>query len=166
MSSGIKGIEPVIAAMQARLSADLPAEILVANDDADDGLVLDVPVHVLDYIPAVGELRDFPTVGLLHGAGTFEDDSAVSATGVYSIGIVTFVQQAEPDLLARALRRYTRSILRVALKNRAIQGGPWGMILQSVDYGPALADVPEGGGPPTRYIAWSTVQIQCRQDEE
>src|SRR5437868_4386248 len=94
LSAGLQLIEPVILAVQQRLQQDLPAELDITNGDYDDEVVLEPPAVVLDYIPAEEELVQFPMIGLLHRSGVFQDDIGSSATGVYDITIIAYLQHA------------------------------------------------------------------------
>ncbi|MGH9380882.1 MAG: hypothetical protein ACRD2Z_09770 [Thermoanaerobaculia bacterium] len=168
-------VEPAVDALRDRLEAALPAEIEAINAEAAavaDGYTIEGPQLVLDYVPNLDLLNQFPTVAIANeGTGRFEDDNAWSATGLYELGVVSFIQDADQQALVRRLRRYTLAVTRVALDDRNLGSGtgiPWGVVLKRINYGPALADTTglREGEPPNAYLSFSVVTIEVKLDED
>lgn len=163
-SSGIQGVEPVIAALKVRLDAELPGEVILTNSDHTD-YPLSAPT-VLDYLPTPqGEMGEFPLVGIGERRGRLEDDTGWSATGVYEVMVIAWDQDADQRALAFKLRRWERCLLRASLKNRRLtdprsQVG-WGLTAGDLLPGPTfeLED-------PRTYLSWRAVTITARSDEE
>jgi len=166
MSQGLQLIEPVVVALVDRIENGIAAEVAIANLDITDGYTIEAPAQVLDYIPPLPTILAFPTVGIQHSGGAFEDDNCWSATGVWDAAVVVFVQDADQAGLVRRLRRLTRALARVVLAQRQITGtGVWSVNLVRVDYGPTLGELPPDERVVTTYWSWASLQVQCRQDE-
>lgn len=166
----LQGPEPLITALRQRLVDDLPGHVTTVNGEVTDGTTIVSPdaANILDYLPSVGELVNFPTVAIEHGPGRFEDDTGHEATGVYDLVVVAFVQDADPQRLARVVRRTHRAVMRTVLAGRAIgsgSGAAWGVTLNSFDFGPALTRRERGDAPPDTYMTWVAMSIRCRIDE-
>jgi hypothetical protein len=163
VSQNIQLVEPVVAALRARLEQDLPAEIDAQNAEIQDGYELDYPGEgcVLDFVPPPTQLWSFPTVGIQLGPSRFEDDNAFTATGVYNLTVVCFVQASEQQALARLIMRYARCITRVALRDRTLPPA-WGTTLVQVDWGPTMTDTEN----PRSYLSWFGVTIQAKAEED
>lgn len=164
----IRGVEPAVTALHSRLATDLNAHIDTINATVTDGYTIPWPEHVHDYMPSVGELVAFPTIGIEHGPGRFQDDTGWEATGVYDLIVVAFVQHAEPQALARMVRRYQLAVLRTVMAGRNLGSGdgiPWGVTLKGMDFGPALTRRDRGDGPPDTYMTWTAVAVQVKLDE-
>jgi len=164
----LRGVEPAVEALRTRIATDLNAHIDTINATVTDGTTIPHPEQVLDYMPSVGELVAFPTIGIEHGPGRFEDDTGFEATGVYELIVVSFVQHAEPQALARMVRRYQLAVLRTVMKDRNLGSGtgiPWGVVLRGMDFGPALTRRDRGDGPPDTYMTWSAIALTVKLDE-
>lgn len=166
----IQGPEPAVTALRQRIEDDLPAAVAVVNGAVTDGITIAAPdaANVLDYMPAIGELVNFPTVAIEHGPGRFEDDTGHDATGVYDLAVVAFVQDADPQRLARIVRRTMTALMRCVLAGRAFgtgDGAVWGLTLRATDFGPALSKRERSDEPPDTYMTWATVAIRCKIDE-
>lgn len=134
----IKLNEDVIKTLHARLTSDLATAVETINSEQTSPLYpLPAPAQVFDYIPAVSELRAFPTIGLSDGDLVFQDDVGWGATGVFDITIVCFLQSADQRELVWWLRRYGQAITRVALDTRRLGEG-WAVNLKNVRPGPTL----------------------------
>ncbi len=153
--------EPLIAAMVARLTAELPAVIDAINVEMNDGLVLPYVAQVLDYVPTPTILNSFPTVAVQDGPSDFEDDVGWSATGLHDLVIVTFVCDADQQRLARSLRRYTRAVANVVMRARTA-GGAWGITLNGILPGPTLGR----GEDPREWISYAGVSVRLKADED
>lgn len=168
--SQIELVEPAVLLLQSRLSANLNAAIDTINAAVTDGYTIDYPGQVLDYLPALSTLTVFPTVGIEHGAGIFEDDSGYSATGQYVIEVVPVIQDGDVQALVRKLRRYTLAVARVVLPNARNWGTgtalPWSVGLRRIDYGPALRKGAPDAEPPYQWVSFSAVQLTLKLDED
>lgn len=167
----LQGVEPAVAALRTRIATDLGGHVTTINAAVTDGYTITTPdaQNILDYMPSVGELVAFPTVGIEHGPGRFQDDTGYSATGVYDLIVVTFVQHAEPQGLARLVRRHQLAMLRTVMADRNLGSGtgiPWGVTLRNMDFGPALTRRDRGDGPPDTYMTWSAIAVQVKLDED
>lgn len=164
----LRGVEPAVAALKTRLDSDLADRVDAINATVTDGTTLAQPAAILDYMPSVGELVDFPTVAIEHGPGRFQDDTGWEATGVYDLIVVAFVQHAEPQHLARLVRRYQLAVLRCVLQDRNLGSGtgvPWGVTLRGMDFGPALTRREREDEPPGTYMTWTAVALTVKLDE-
>jgi hypothetical protein len=153
--------EHLIAAMVARLTADLPGVIDTINAEATDGLVIPYVDQVLDYVPTPTILNRFPTVAVQDGPSDFQDDVGWSATGVHDLVLVTFVQDADQQRLATMLRRYTRAVANVAMAGRTV-GDAWGVTLNGILPGPTLGR----GEEPREWISYTGVSVRLKSEED
>lgn len=158
--------EPVIAAVYERLlGSDLTDAIDAINAEVDDGIMVEVPQQVLDYMPTPELLTEFPTIGIGDAPSTFEDDIGSSATGRHELLICVFCQNADQRALAWQLRRYAQAIVRTVLDGRNLGDAAWGTGLVRVSPGPALADNPDPEAVQD-WMSWTGVQIWAKRDEE
>lgn len=158
-------IEPAVDALLSRLQSDLPAAVTTVNGEHSDGYTIEAPAQVYDFVPPESMLTDFPTVGITHVDGRFEDDIGSSATGVYRLAVYTFVQDSDQEALAKKIRRTTLAVARVVLASRNFgtgSGVPWGVTVDRIDYGPALADTDK----PESYMSFSVLTVQVKLDED
>lgn len=157
--------EPAIRALHARLVDELPAAIAGLNAEVSDGFELDelVPDRVLDFVPPIALLVDFPTIGIGDGRTTFEDDTGNSATGKHELLIVAYLQNADQRMLAWQLRRTAQVLVRVALRGRNLGDGGWGTGLVSIDPGPTLTDNPDA---PREFASWVGVRMWVKNEQE
>ena len=154
--------EPIIAALKARLEADLPAVITAINSDVTDGVTIGAPVAIYDFIPPVALLNDFPTVGIGDGPSTFEDDQGFSMTGKHRFLVVAYQCDQDQRALAAKLRRYARAVVRVLRSDLQIGPG-WGSGIERIDPGPTLTDNPDN---PRTFTSWTGVALWVKADEE
>lgn len=134
----ITGPEPVIAAVVARLNDELAPYIDAVNAEADDGIVCEQPVDVLDFVPPRSIITDTPLLAVMEGTFTLEDDTGWGATGHCPITVVNYVTDYEPRPLAMKLRRMDRAIIQCVLKGRQV-GPAWGVTFVRSDPGPTLS---------------------------
>lgn len=161
----IRGVEPAVNALRNRLETQLPTEIIDINSGVTDGYTITDPVAVLDYIPPPSMLMNFPIVCIGRVQGHFEDDNGSSATGVYDLAVVTYLQDVDQQALVRRLERYTLAVQRTVMYDRNLgvgTGVPWSVKLERVDYGPTLGDDKQ----PDNWLSWTAVTIQVKIDEE
>lgn len=160
--------EPIIKALQARLTADLPAELAAraAGLPAEEAALLGPPAVVYDFVPTPGLLTQWPTVGLVDETSDLEDDTGSSVTGKHNVGIIVFLQSPDQRLLAWGLRRYAQACLAVALRERKLGNGSadgaWGTGGGKVRWGPTLGDEND----PKSIMSWVVVSFWARREEQ
>jgi hypothetical protein len=132
--------ETIVPAIQARLTANLPAIVTDINtNNTSPTYPIDQIAQVLDYIPPVSDLFQFPTIGISDGPIDLEDDVGFGATGVHEFSCVLFVQNADQRTLAWQLRRYAQAIIRALRAPTNFNlGDGWGMYRFHVRPGPTL----------------------------
>jgi len=157
------GIEPIIVELKRRLEEELQAEIDLINAEVEDGYPAGVPQQIYDYIPPVGELNYFPSIGIGDGPMRFEDDIGSSETALFTPMIVVYEQAASQQELAWRLRRLNQAVIRTVMAGRHLGEAAWGVTLQGSDPGPTLADDPSS---PKEWVSWTGIRITCRRDEE
>lgn len=159
--------EPIVAALAASIAAQLPDAVAQVNADVTDGYEITEPV-VLDY-PLPLELQNqWPLVCLARESGVFSDDSGWSATASWSIGLWVFVQDPDPQGLAKRLERTLAAVLTAATAQRSFTqaGEAYGVTVRRVTPGPVLEGLPrDGGEPPDGYLSYAVALIDCLADE-
>jgi hypothetical protein len=153
---------PAIRALKVRLEADLPAAIADHNLETQS-IDLPAPTAILDYVPPISLLVDFPTIGIGDGPTAFEDDNAWSATGRHDLLIIAYCQNADQEVLAWQLRGFARVIATVVLDRRNLGEGAWGTGLTRIEPGPTLADDPEN---PREFASWVGVRIWAKSEQD
>jgi len=165
----IRGVEPAVNALRQRIEDDLPANIAAINATVTDGTLIEDPVVVTDYVQPPGELVQFPSIGIEHGPGRWEDDTGYGATGVYDLIVVAFVQNADQQSLARYVRRYhlalTRTIFSTSRNLGSGDGIPWSAQVNGFDFGPALTVKEVHDTPPHTYMTWVAIAVRVKLDE-
>lgn len=165
----IQGPQAAIAALQTHLETELPAQVLSVNNDVTDGVYIADPLHVYDYMPAIGQLTDFPIIGIEHGKLRWEDDTGFDATAILDVAVVAFVNHPDPQGLARRVRRYQTAILRTLDQTRSLgfgSGVPWGVQMTGADFGPALERrMPTSDDPPQTFMTYTVVGLRLKYDE-
>lgn len=156
-------IEQIVDAAVEKLVSGLPDAIEARNDTIDDDLTLVVPANIYPYVPSPGELNEFPSIGIGDLPARLEDDIGSSATGLYGIYVIVYVQAAAQGELARLLRRYQSVVKNVILEGRHLQPAAWGVTLQGIDPGPTLID---DATNPKEWVSWTGLRITCKADEE
>lgn len=125
---------PVVEALRARLDDSLPAAVDAVNATVEDGFTIDHPAQVLDYVPPESAIQ-WPTVCVLERAAEFANDTGYSATGRYELMLVFFIQDHDPQGLARKLRRYEQAVVRAALTDRDLADPVYGTGLVRIEPG-------------------------------
>lgn len=126
-----------VRALKTRLDTDLAAVIAQVNAEAGVEVQLDTTYTVFDFVPAVANIIQWPTLGIAEGEVNFEDDTGWSATGRFDLAIVIFMRDPDRYQLAWKLRHMARAVATCVLKNRDMGQG-WGMTLQGIEPGPLL----------------------------
>lgn len=147
----------------------MPAAIAAVNDELTDDTVIDEPRAILDFMPPPGLLNKFPTIGIEHGPGRWEDDTGYAATGVYDLIVVAFVQKHDQQQLARYVRRYHLALTRTIFTNSRNLGTgdgiPWSCQLTAFDFGPALTTKQIADQPPQTFMTWVAIGVRVKLDE-
>ncbi len=164
MATLVNGPEPSVQALVTRLGA-LDEYIALANAQVTDGATVDAPVQILDYVPPLDQLDQFPVIGIGDAPGRWEDDTGFEATGVYGLTVVWFLQDADQQTLARKARRTLQVLLSCVMDQRKWDDEHWGVTLQGTRPGGALADRPGPNEPPTAYLTWVGVAVTVKTDE-
>lgn len=169
--SDVPDIEPVIAALMARLQADLSAAIDAVNLEVTDGTLLEQPQQIVDHVPPIEVLLAFPTVAVAEGIGRWADDTGWESTGVHEVSIVCFLQASDQQTLVRQLRRMRRAILRTVMDGRVLEDAEdpsrnraWGVMLRQIAPGPTLGDLQASSV--VSWMSWVRIVIDCRSDSE
>ena len=136
----VKLNETIVPAIQARLTANLPAIVTDINtNNTTPPYPLDPVQQVLDYVPPVADLFVLPTIGISDGPIDLEDDVGFGATGVSEFSCILFVQNSDQRALAWQLRRYAQAMVRALRTPTNFNlGDGWGMYNFHVRPGPTL----------------------------
>lgn len=110
-------IEPIVYGVTAFLTAGLPAQLTQITAGYADGIVLDAPAAVFDYMPARSELV-FPCVCVLPGQSQSRADAGGWMDGEHSLSVAVFVQEQETRALSYKLLRYQRAVIELVEANR------------------------------------------------
>lgn len=167
----VEGVEPVIAGLVQRLTDFLPGEIDAVNAQVTDGMTIDRSgLQILDHVPHILTLHQWPTIGVAEGPGRYEDDSGFEATGVHELHIVCFMQEADQQTLVRNLRRLLVAIERTVLEGRVIPhptvdgvNAAWGVVRLRRSPGQTLGeDLAENV---RTWMSSTALVIQAKTDE-
>ena len=150
-----------VAALKARLDADLSTAIDLVN--ADSVVDIERPQQVLDFVPPLSLITAFPTIGIGDGPIRFEDDNAWSATTRSELMVIAYLQNADQAQLAAQLRAYARAVATCALNGRTLGDGAWGTGLIQIDPGPTLTDNPDD---PREFASWVALRMWAKSEEE
>jgi hypothetical protein len=167
----IPDVEPVIAALLARLQTDLPPAVDAVNSEVTDGTLIEQPRQILDYIPPVEVLLDFPTIAIGEGPDRWFDDNGHEVTGHHEIAVMAFIQADDQQTLVRQLRRTRRALLTAIMSGRSLQdvedpsrNRAWGILLKQGTPGPTLGDL--NAEQIVSWMSWTRVVIECRSDSQ
>ena len=154
--------EPAILHVVERLGDGLAGVITELNADVTDGLTIDEPAQILDFVPQLELLTEFPTIAVQDVSTRFEDDIGSSATGLHGLAVVTFLADADQRSLAWGLRRYARAVTECLLRGRGMGLPIWGVMLDRINWGPTL----EAEENPRTYMSWVAVVLELRNDDD
>ena len=174
--------EPVVRALVARMDssvavadAKLSAYITAINAEAQtvsDGYAIQNPAKVYPFIPPLGLLTEFPTIGIQSLPGRLEDDTAHAAVHVARELVVVYLTNADHVALSWQIRRYVRALGSCARYSGALEGGggaddggAWVVNTVSYDYGPTLGDTDDPKRVPKEYLTWAGVLVEAKRDE-
>lgn len=158
----LTGSEPIIALVKARLVDELNGVIDAVNAAVTDGVTISYPAQILDFVPPPTLLTGFPTIGIQEGTLTLEDDTEWGATGVLPITIVFYIQSADPQAMAKQLRRYERAVMTCILRGRQLPPEVWGMKFLRSDPGPTLGNQEN----PREYMSLRAVTIEVKFEQD
>lgn len=154
--------EAVVPELRDRLETNLPAVITTINStQTNPTFPIENPQRVLDYIPTVADMYNFPIVGISDGIFYLEDDVGWGGTGRCEFTIVVFLQHPDPRTLAWQLRRYAQAITRVCLATRSVGDG-WGITLKQVRPGPTLGR----DSDPKQWVSTVAVSIEVKSEQD
>lgn len=169
--------ESIIKQLMEVLEAGLPAEINRRNEAITDGLMLDLPAQILDYMPVPGTYGGgLPIVAIQDLPGTFENDLQHSEEASYELGIAAVLQTADHRTLAWQLRRYQAAIATVIQADRMLgtasllRKPPANVIYTAfagTEPGPLIGnrDPDAPAEPPVSFRSWTWLVIRCRRQE-
>lgn len=162
--------EPSVAALCEHLRARLPDAVAQVNAEVTDDLYVSEPA-VLDY-PLPLELQTaWPLVCVTRERGLFTDDTGWTTGAQWTLALWVFVQDPDPQGLARRLERTLAATTTAALgAQRSFNGQAgeaYGITPREVRYGPVLGDLPDGAGtPPHGLLSYAALTLDCLSDEQ
>lgn len=163
---------PIIRALKARMeSAALETALAAIRvDEPKYASKLVAPARVFEYAPPTSLITAFPVIGFTDVDGRLTDDTGFDVTGDYDVGIIVYLNDPDPEVLALALRLYLGAIVRVALEGRILgtgsADGAWGTVAKRVIPGPGiLTDEDPAVRARHGYFAWSTFVLGARRGE-
>lgn len=169
--STIPDVEPVIVALKKRLDDDLPATVDAVNAAITDGILIEHPQQILDYIPPAELLLAFPTIGIAEGNDRIEDDTGHASTGVHELSVVVFVQADDQQVLVSRLRRMRAAVARTIMDGRVLEDAvdpsrnrAWGVTYRRGIPGPTLGDVKDDRVQ--SWMSWTQLVFECRSDSD
>ena len=110
-------IEPVVYGITTFLTNELPAQLTAITAGYSDGIVLDPPAAVFDYMPARSELV-FPCACVLPGQSQTRADAGGWMDGEHAVSVAVFVQEQETRALSYKLLRYQRAVIELVQAHR------------------------------------------------
>lgn len=155
--------EPVIVTLKARLEANLPSLVTSINAAATNpSYPILAPQQVLDYIPALADLYEFPTLGIGDGHTRLVDDVGWGATGEFRLTVVCFEQDQDLRALAWKLRRHQQAIVRAIRTPTLVLGEGWGTYDYEVTPGPTMG---RGEGP-RQFMSTTSVSFMVKTEQD
>lgn len=159
----IKLNETVVTTLKARLEAELPAIITDINaTNTTPPYPIDNIAQVLDYVPTIGDLYQFPTLAISDGPIDLVDDVGWGSTGVFQLSVIAFVQDADQRALAWRLRRTAQAIVRAVRTPINALGDGWGVYDFHVLPGPTLGR-DEG---PRQFMSTVAVSFMVKTEQD
>ena len=171
-------VERHARAMQAKLQDGLAAQVAAVNAElpapADATYVMDVAPDdriYYDYTPTIGELVDFPSIGIQHGRGGLEDDQGWAATGVYELTVVVWDSAGDTETLTHRIRRQLEAVTAVVLAGRRIgeddDDGAWSVTAgrDAFYYGPILGSIETPSDSRGAFMTYASVTVEIKGEE-
>lgn len=153
--------DSLVPALVGRLETELPGAITAINGTVTDGVTLTPPARVLGFVPPPELLTDMPVVGVSLLDTRVEDDIGAVAESIHRVGVVAYVADPDPAVLAVRLRRWVRAIAVATLPPERRWGPLFGARLDRVDWGPTLATEEE----PRTWVSWAALILEARMGE-
>lgn len=162
--------ERVASALRSAVATDINTRIDAVNSAVTDGTTIEYPKEVLDHMPPLDAVFDFPLIGIIDGPGTWEDDTGFEAKGVYQMSLICVLQNAEIQLLVRQTRRYVKALVNsimYATDNlpRRSLGPIYGMRVVRIVPGQIFNEVHDESSPPYAFVTWAELVIECLVEE-
>lgn len=169
--------ESVIAALMTVLEDGMTPAIEARNATITDGILLDTPAQILDYMPTTNDdAGGYPIVAIQDLPGNFENDLTHSFESTWGFGIASMIQTSDHRTLAWQLRRYTQVVASVIQADRmaepsVLKSPPANVMytkFEGTEPGPLLGDRnPDSPGtPPSSFRSWTWLLISCRRQEQ
>jgi hypothetical protein len=119
--------EPIVRAIVDRLVSDLPAAVASINAELADGIDLDLPPNdrILPYVPSLGTLRTWPTIGIEDVKLDLEDDIGSSVVVAARQAVIAFDRDRSLEHLGWKLRRWERAITTAVMRDRTLGAGAY-----------------------------------------
>jgi hypothetical protein len=167
----VPDIRPVIAALKQRLDTDLPASVTAANTETPNRAAAEQPRQILDHIPPIEVLVDFPTIGIGEGPSLLADDTGHASTGVHTLSVMVFDQASDQQALVDQLRALRRAIELTVFTDRVLEdvddpsrNRAWGTRWIRTEPGPTLGDL--NAEQIVAWMSWIRVVIEVRSDSD
>ncbi len=163
----LKLSEPIIDALVARLEDDLPAPIAELNAEPGAEVQIAQPLAILPYVPSVGLLRSWPTIGIQELPTRFQDDIGSSVVAVCELVVIVFESDSDLASLTARLRRQVQAVTTVALEGRELGIGgtdAYSVSLVSTTPGPTLGDSEDPEQVRT-WTSWAGVALRFLREE-
>jgi hypothetical protein len=163
--------EPVVAALVQRLSDDLTAAIDQVNAGATDEIGVRYPQRVLDHLPTLEVMTDFPVIGVGEGPGSLVDDTGHSMTGRYTLTVCVYESDADSQVLTTRLRRLRLAAFRTVIDGRVLPTADgtataaYGINPLRLLPGDRLADFDRHSQRITSFMGWCGFTVECLTDE-
>lgn len=162
--------QPVLEALVARFQSAAMASALTeirAAVAAKYAVMLQPPAQVLAFAPPPSMLPALPVLGMIDSDSRLTDDTGSSLTGEHDVGVVAYLANPDPDMLAWGLRYYMQAVVEVAMEGRNLgtgsADGAWGTGARRIIWGPMLQDEdPQGRA---RTMSWATFVLWARREE-
>lgn len=158
----------VIKAIKALLDSQLATYVTATNAQlVSNGVNAEMPAQVLDYLPSVANLTQFPTIGIGEGPVGFEagSDTGWTAIGAFDIAIILFLREGSGNRhdLAWKLRHTMAAVASCILHGRDVGAG-WGVQLRSIEPGPILQ--PRDNAAPEAILGVRSMVIGIRDEQD
>jgi hypothetical protein len=163
--------EPVVAALVARLTSDLTAQIDQVNAEATDEIAVRYPQRVLDHLPTLEVMTAFPVVAIGEGAGNLTDDTGHSMTGQYTISVLVYESDADQQVLTTRLRRLRLAAFRTVVAGRTLPTADgsgiaaFGLDPRRLIAGDRLADFDRSTQKIASFMGYCGFTVECLTDE-
>lgn len=160
----IDGPEKIVAAVRARLVAELAGFVDQINALHTDGIDVTKPddQFIYEFIPPRSMMVNFPCIGIQEGTFYLEDDTGWGGTGVVQISVVSYEQDPDPDALAKKLRRLDAAVTACVLDGRRMPPDGWGVKFIRSDPGPTLGRQES----PREFMSLRATTIEVRFEQD